>query len=409
MMEQKVTKILLVLGVAMAIALLPSCKKIDNIKLEGADIPVLATFTASPVPTRTAVSTDSPPAILTSTLAPTPTKTATAVPPTSTSLPTPTPTGPPSFANLRFANAPDAEPRRAFGYGTDEVYALWEYSNMNENIIVRRRWDLAGEEVIREEAWDMETYGASGTVRDVFIFDYVNEGGLAPGLYSLDLYIDDQRIIFAPFSINGSWSVKHESTGRRAFVEDNRLLMIEENDGLQRQVAEALEIHDLIWMPDGRYLLYSEWDRTEQIWHTSMGLVQTMWLVDVDTGEQIMLGDNYHTPMIGSDGHYLAVYVGSDFQDACSFGRLLRFLQLDGGTMVVQYELADFVGFPMGFNDAFVPKNGRWQSENEFIVEIEALCDYDTGSNAHAVANEGIYKFDLVTMTAERVGDLPQE
>ena len=57
----------------------------------------------------------------------------------------------------------------------------------------------------------------------------------------------------------------------------------------------------------------------------------------------------------------------------------------------------------------FVPKNGRWQSENEFIVEIEALCDYGTGNNDHAFANEGIYKFDLAAMTAERIGDLTEE
>ena len=289
--------------------------------------------TPTPLPTNTATAINTP--------TPTNTSTATSTP---TITPTATPSGPPSFANLRFAAAPAAEPRRAFGYETDEVYALWEYSNMNENVVVKRRWDLTGEEIIREEVWDMETYGSSGTVSDVFIFDYENEGGLAPGLYSLDLYINGQRVIFAPFSINSSWSVTHEGTGRRAFVKDNTLLMIEESDGQQRQVAEALEIHDLVWMPDGRYLLYSEWDRTEQIWHTSMGLERTMWLIDVDTGEQIMLGDNYHTPIIGSDGRYLAVYVGDDFHDACDFGRQLRFLQLASGAVVAQHKLADFAG-----------------------------------------------------------------
>jgi hypothetical protein len=407
-MKQKITKILLVLGVAIAIVSLLSCKEADDIKLDGADVPISVTLTTSPVPTKTAVPTSSTPIVVTSTPSPISAETATAIPPTGIPLPTPTPTGPPGFANLRFAAAPDAEPRRAFGYGTDEVYALWEYSNMNENIIVHRRWDLAGEEVIREEAWDMETYGASGTVSNIFIFDYENEGGLSPGLYSLDLYIDDQRVIFAPFSINGSWLVTHEGTGRRAFVEDNSLLMIEESDGQQRQVAEALEIRELIWMPDGRYLLYSEWDRTDQMWHTSIGLEQKLWLVDVDTGEQIMLGERYHTPVIGSDGRYLAVYVGSDFHDACGFDRQQRFLQLDGA-IVAQYELADFAAFPMDVNDTFVPNNGHWQSESEFIVEIEALCDYDTGNNAHAFANEGIYRFDLAAMTAERIGDLPEE
>jgi len=300
-------------------------------------------------------------------------------------------------------------PRRAFGYGTEEVYALWEYSNMTENVVVQRRWDMAGEEIIREEPWDIEKYGTSGTVSDVFIFDYENEGGLVPGFYSLDLFIDGERVIFAPFNINGSWSVTAETTGRRAFVEDNSILIIEENNGQQRQIAEGMEIRELLWMPDGRYLLFSEWDRTEQVWQTSMGLEVTMWLIDVETGEKINLGDDYHSFRIGGNGQYSSVYVGSDFGDACGFDRELRFLQLGTGEIVAEFVLLDFAGFPMDENDNFVPKNGFWQDENVYVTEIEALCDYDTGSNSHAAANEGIFAFNLATMTAERVGDLPEE
>ena len=94
------------------------------------------------------------------------------------------------FHNLRFVPNPAGPPQVTYPVGTGEVFAVWEYSGMNQGDVVQRAWRYNGSNWLnREEIWDLSVRGASGTVTDVSVFDKAI-GGLAPGEYQLDLFVN---------------------------------------------------------------------------------------------------------------------------------------------------------------------------------------------------------------------------
>ncbi len=107
------------------------------------------------------------------------------------------------FCCLRFSTIVGAQPRQVFAVGTEEIVALWDYSEMTPEDRIRRIWfrdDLIW--LTREEKWDGEKYGAEGTVTDIAIYD--NEGtGLLPARYRLQLYVNDQLEQEGTFVIEG--------------------------------------------------------------------------------------------------------------------------------------------------------------------------------------------------------------
>ncbi len=128
--------------------------------------------------------------------------TAVATPQTAIINPTPTllPTIPPSasptaitgpaFTNLRTAETADAPPQSIFPAGTEEIYALWEFHNMDSSLRVMRLWLQDGQPwKVFEGYWDAPRYGRDGTVNDTYIYDYIGEG-IPPGQYTLQLYIE---------------------------------------------------------------------------------------------------------------------------------------------------------------------------------------------------------------------------
>ncbi|MEP6896435.1 MAG: hypothetical protein ABI986_12575, partial [Chloroflexota bacterium] len=77
-----------------------------------------------------------------------------------------------------------------FPAGTQQVFAVWNYQNMKVGMTVKREWFLNGHEwLTREEPWDFAKYGASGTLRDISIFDHTI--GLDSGAYQSRLYVDN--------------------------------------------------------------------------------------------------------------------------------------------------------------------------------------------------------------------------
>lgn len=120
-------------------------------------------------------------AIINPTLTPFPT-----IPPS----PSPTAITGPAFTNLRTAKTADAPPQSTFPAGTEEIYALWDFHNMDSSLRVMRLWlqdDLPWK--VFEDYWDAPRYGIDGTVSDTYIYDYEGDG-LPPGQYSLQLYIE---------------------------------------------------------------------------------------------------------------------------------------------------------------------------------------------------------------------------
>lgn len=121
----------------------------------------------------------------------------------------PTPAPPPSrFNNLRFATSGDAEPQGTFPVGTEQVCAIWEYQEMTATDIVRRLW-VKNEQpyVERKESWDIATYGAAGTVRDICLYDRIDSyidgevDGIDPGAWRVDLYLNDELQLSQSFTV----------------------------------------------------------------------------------------------------------------------------------------------------------------------------------------------------------------
>jgi hypothetical protein len=105
------------------------------------------------------------------------------------------------FQNLRFSIHPSAAPQTVFPVGTGEVFALWEYADMQPGDWVQRVWTYNGANwLTRDEIWDTAGRGVQGTVTDVSIFDKAI-GGLAPGEYSLALYLNGEWQTGGQFTI----------------------------------------------------------------------------------------------------------------------------------------------------------------------------------------------------------------
>ncbi len=120
--------------------------------------------------------------------------------PTAAEAPVIVPTGTPSlagkefagFSGLYFAAAADAGAEDTFPAGTEEVYAIWDYSSMSPADKIRRIW-FRDDQIwlTREEGWNWGEYDSDGTLRDISIYD--NEGsGLEPATYRLQLYVNDE-------------------------------------------------------------------------------------------------------------------------------------------------------------------------------------------------------------------------
>jgi hypothetical protein len=319
---------------------------------------------------------------------------------------------PPSFSGLYFTSAPEAmEYPLVFPCGTREVYAVWEYSNMREGLMVRREWSYDGELwLVREEPWDFQKYGESGEVTDVFIYDYDN--GLEPGSYNLDLYIDG-NLVEAGFGFRVlGWIVDplpSPNGSRIASVERPGTLIIQDANGRRHRLLETDEIAEVTWFPDGKHLIYTNVDRSlQENQRNSMGLRFELWVVNVKTKERHRLStaeERLWKPLVSPDGRYLAAIVGTGWGDACLHDKGLVFLFLDRALQrVAKYKVEDFYGIVSGDpNDTWTiyPGKRNWIDSVSFQVELLNICLPEF--------EEGVYRLDLATLHAEKIGELGEE
>jgi dipeptidyl aminopeptidase/acylaminoacyl peptidase len=167
--------------------------------------------------------------------------------------------------------------------------------------------------------------------------------------------------------------------------------------------AEA--IVELLWLPDGRQLLYVNQEPAEPTgppWPR-----HTLWLVDTQTGAQESLSSadlNVHRISISDDGRYVRALAGSDFGDACFMDRSLLFLDLNEPAIWL-----DLAAFDTVLNErpyAFFPADaGRWLSDKDFEINMSAFCmSEEMGTPPEDLALLSRYRFDLETMTAEAAG-----
>ncbi len=106
----------------------------------------------------------------------------------------------PAFGPITFAHDVNDEsaaidPTSSFEPGTSQVYAVFPFVNMSADTGFKREWLLNGEVTAEKEmAWDDTSEGVT----------YANlhaDGGLDPGNYTLNLYIDGQLARSAKFEV----------------------------------------------------------------------------------------------------------------------------------------------------------------------------------------------------------------
>ena len=354
--------------------------------------------------------------------APPTTETATSTPlvasPTSTLIstvsplfpsPTPFPTGA-QFFNARFTLDPNTSLyQNIFPAKTKRIYAVWEYRDMRDGMIVRRDWYHNDKLWIsREEAWDYAKYGASGTMRDISVYEL--DAGLPFGLYRLEVYIDSQPqpifggVYWPTFTIspnefrmqatspNGSWT---------ALVHDPTLLSVIDPNGNVEEMYSGKEIASLVWFPDSQHILFVDRDRSAQVIGTNRGLRDELWILDLTNGGTYLLYKSETALgvvgglVISPDGRYVVGTEGSGDGDACFVSLQLIFLEIGGdfqNVTVIRQE--QFEGLPNVPDSTVYPVNaGTWQSSSQYAVPLKVTCVTDDSL-------AGLYLFDLSNRTA---------
>lgn len=337
-----------------------------------------------------------------------------------TPAPTSTPSGP-RFSALRFSTNSDAHaPQRFYAAGVPQIFAVWDYANMREGMVIRRVWTLNGVTWIeREDTWDLFTYGSSGTMHDVSIFD--DNIGLQAGEYSLSLYIDGIRqpmgetsetSIFYIFPPEIREPVLSPDQQMNAFVLNGGRLFVGLANGASRELASTEEISSIAWFPDSRNLLYAERDRSMQVAPSEdWGITHKLWIVNVDSGERHLLstsGENFHHPQISPNGRFIAVLVGNTFGEGCFYSPSLVILELNEELRRENVlKIEDFEGVPYleqvrgGIYPVDHTMPGSWEGDDKLLVSLWWLC-LDSPDNP-----DGTYLFDLSTRRAQRTGTQP--
>jgi hypothetical protein len=315
----------------------------------------------------------------------------------------------PSFTGLYFTFMPEAmEYPLVFPCGTRKVYAVWQYSNMREGMMIRREWYYNGALwLVREEPWDFQKYGESGEVINVFVYDYDN--GLEPGSYNLNLYIDGILVEAGlGFRVLG-WVVDplpSPNGSRIAFVERPGTLIVQDANGKRHVLLETDEIAGLAWFPDGKHLVYTDVDRSQQVNPpNSMGLQFELWVMNVKTKERHRLStaeERLWKPVVSPDGRYIAAIAGTGWGDACLYDKGLVFLSLDQALQrVAKYGAEGFYGIVTGDSRdiwSIYPGNGAWIDNSSYQAELYQHCLPEF--------EDGIYILDLSTLKATRISDI---
>ncbi|MEM9824315.1 MAG: hypothetical protein AAF985_24735 [Bacteroidota bacterium] len=317
-------------------------------------------------------------------------------------------TQPPTVSNLRFALSPDGEPRKSFAHDEDQVVAIFEAKDIQDQTLITIEWNRNGEKTV-------ETFQAEELfvmTDDVYVFSAVeNLANVEPGFHSLKMLINNQSQLRGIFFVNGKISRTSQKTGHTAKISKNNKLHIfnQQNDEIFSQSSE-LEISWIKWHPDGKRLFYSVLDRSNQLLGTPFGLEKELWLLDLNSQEVTLIDNNISlapTHFSQTPSNFLAAYEGDSYSDGCEFNRRLKFYSIAAEDFSKALVPSDFVDFPLtDERDRFYPRKGDWLSEFEYVTELVALCSYVEGDNINAVANQGVYLFNLQDMTVERIGDI---
>lgn len=323
-----------------------------------------------------------------------------------------TPNDPFRFTNLRFAANNQGEDK--FVAGTEEVFAWWDYQSMDATAIVKRVWQRNGQDwLVREEPWDIARYGATGTVTDISVFDFEGSG-LAPGMYSLALYVNEVLQVQRSFTVmlpETAVSYPDPTGNKRVAVWDGQLFRQLDNNDLQF-LAQGQEIREVVWFPDSSHLLYVEVDRSQQVGDSTLGIQHALWSLDVTGGgTPILLSsftDDLHSAQISPNGRFVALLKGTGYGDACFVDTILHIMDVNAaGQKTALYTLADFLDAPRSDAYWIYPTTMQWNTDHSLTVHLDMFCyDATTAPPADALLR-GVYRLDVETFQATRLSDLP--
>ncbi len=198
---------------------------------------------------------------------------------------------------------------------------------------------------------------------------------------------------------------------RLAFVQNLGTLIIQEEGSQQRELLVTDEISSLAWFPDGRHIVYSDRDISQQV----MARQDRLWIVNVETGEKHQIDIGYvprpgNVPCISPGGDYIAVLSGTFWGDACVVGYGLAVLELDDTLQPVAiYRQTNFEGLPEEDElESFYPVSTkdltdpvRWLNDTQLMVGFKWGC-VQRGT-------EGVYLLDITTLQASKIGDLKDD
>jgi len=285
------------------------------------------TDTPTPVPT----ATDTP--------VPTPTGTATATP---TPSPTATPTeAVPAFEFIAFASDVTeddvpVDPGTVFPANTTKVYAVFDYSGMQEGMTYDAYWYLDGEEELHKSwQWSLDEEGTSW----VNIF---NDDGLKPGDYELEIYVGDQLLL------SGSFVVQARFSGTAANV---RFALAESGDDLPLGIGNAF--------PYGITEVYVFFDHEG---FEDVTEIESTWLHD---GEEEVSGALEWTG--GDKGTYRIRFFDEEPLTAGGYEWQLRVAGEDvaAGTFQIEESVPGWTAYTSPEMDFWLLFPGGWEVEEE--------------------------------------------
>lgn len=334
-------------------------------------------------------------------------------PATATARPSSTPSqvlSEPQFSNARFTlDAGSNVYQFIFPARTRRVYAVWDYQNMREGLMVRRDWyfnDVLW--ITREELWDFSKYGADGTIRDISVFDL--DVGLESGNYRLELYIDLQPqpisdVSWPVFTISAEPAEERVTSPNGQWVadaSDPRVLLIRDIGKDVREVFNGTEITNLTWLPDSRHLLFVNRDRSQQVQGLDVGIHDDLWIVEVQSGETHLLYQNtypFGKFSFSPDGRYMVSIEGSGYGDACGVDSRLIFFEFASDFRTARsIRQEQFSGISVAQGTVVYPvEEGNWQNETKYIVPLNGTCNFDQSL-------VGTYVFDLSDLKVRKWG-----
>ena len=304
------------------------------------------------------------------------------------------------FNEIRFTADPvDAGNLYSFPSGTKQVFAIWNYQNMQEGMVVRREWYLDGQLWLeREEPWDFAKYGANGTMRDISIFDF--DAGLPSGFYQLRMFVDGvpqpvgyvlngQGQNWTSFEIQPPDGITSISSSPDLLwsvsIYGMKRVVLRDNNGTPTELFIGREIHYVRWFGDGRHFLFVDRDYSGQPPGSPLGIRDELYIADIAARQALLLStvdspfQGEGGPLPSLEGKYIAGLIGSGFGDACFVDSRLIFFELASDFKSAKaIEQKSFIGVPSAADSVVYPiAEGSWWAGDQYLVTLNGTCGMD--------------------------------